>query len=63
MQRIWVVATEGRRVPMEGAPRRYVEQQPVEVVRSTYYMRRLAAGELREAAAPASSAAPNKEGN
>lgn len=43
-----VKAREGIRVPREDNPRRYIEQEPVEVPGSTYYQRRLNEGDLVE---------------
>ena len=43
-----VKAREGIRVPREDNPRRYIEQEPVEVSWSTYYQRRLNEGDLVE---------------
>ncbi|MGE0333093.1 MAG: hypothetical protein AB7P37_20625 [Ramlibacter sp.] len=48
-----VQAAEGLQVPREDNPRTYIGQQPVEIVPTNYYIRRLAAGELREVAAAA----------
>lgn len=41
-----VKAVEGVRVPVEGQPHRYIEQEVVEVENSLYYQRRLADGDL-----------------
>ena len=41
-----VKAREGIRVPREDIARRYIEQEPVEVPESTYYLRRLNEGDL-----------------
>ncbi|HHR1021328.1 TPA: DUF2635 domain-containing protein [Klebsiella pneumoniae] len=41
-----VKAREGIRVPREDNARRYIEQEPVEVPESTYYLRRLNDGDL-----------------
>ncbi|HDK6337054.1 DUF2635 domain-containing protein [Klebsiella quasipneumoniae] len=41
-----VKAREGIRVPREDNARRYIEQEPVEVPESTYYLRRLNEGDL-----------------
>ncbi len=43
-----VTAAPGHRVPMEGYPRQHIEhgQDPVEVLNTSYYRRRIAAGEL-----------------
>lgn len=44
-----VRAREGVRVPMEGAPRRYITADlPVTVPASPYYLRHLAEGDLVE---------------
>lgn len=44
-----VIAAPGHRVPMEGYPRQHIEagQDPVEVLNTSYYRRRIAAGELQ----------------
>ncbi|HCB0915532.1 TPA: DUF2635 domain-containing protein [Klebsiella variicola subsp. variicola] len=41
-----VKAREGIRLPREDNARRYIEQEPVEVPESTYYLRRLNEGDL-----------------
>ncbi|HHR5622776.1 DUF2635 domain-containing protein [Klebsiella pneumoniae] len=41
-----VKARKGIRVPREDNARRYIEQEPVEVPESTYYLRRLNEGDL-----------------
>ena len=41
-----VKAAPGVKVPMEGMPRRYIEQTPVEVRDTPYYRRRITDGEL-----------------
>ena len=43
-----VTAAPGHRVPKEGYPRQHIEpgQEPVEVLNTSYYRRRIAAGEL-----------------
>lgn len=43
---IRVKAIEGVRVPIEGQPHHYIEQEPVEVENTLYYQRRLADGDL-----------------
>ena len=43
-----VKARAGVRVPREDNPRRYIEQETVEVPQSTYYLRRLNDGDLVE---------------
>ncbi|GAP66266.1 hypothetical protein MBSD_n1570 [Mizugakiibacter sediminis] len=48
-----VRAADGLRVPMEHAPRSYIEAKPQEVADTPYYRRRLAAGELVRVDAPA----------
>lgn len=41
-----VKAAPGVKVPMEGMPRRYIEQTPVEVPDTPYYRRRITDGDL-----------------
>ncbi|OVZ94927.1 hypothetical protein CBW58_01955 [Yersinia frederiksenii] len=41
-----VKARAGVRVPREENPRRYIEEEPVEVPESAYYLRRLSEGDL-----------------
>ncbi|EGG3068899.1 DUF2635 domain-containing protein [Salmonella enterica] len=41
-----VKAAAGLRVPYENQPRRYIEQEPVDVPDTIYYRRLLAAGDL-----------------
>lgn len=41
-----VKARAGVRVPREDNPRRYIEQEPVEVPESAYYLRRLSDNDL-----------------
>lgn len=43
-----VTAAPGHMVPIEGDPRKHIEagQDPVEVLNTSYYRRRIAAGEL-----------------
>lgn len=56
MNTIIVQAAPGLRVPLEGAPRRYItDATPVTVPDSAYYRRRLADGDLLQVpdAAPA----------
>lgn len=56
MTTIIVQAAPGLRVPLEGAPRRYItDATPVTVPDSAYYRRRLADGDLLQVpdAAPA----------
>jgi hypothetical protein len=43
-----VKAAEGLRVPHEMDPRSYIEQDPVDVDVTPYYLRRLADGDLVE---------------
>jgi hypothetical protein len=43
-----VKAIEGLRVPQELAPRSYIEQEPINVDVTPYYLRRLADGDLVE---------------
>lgn len=50
-----VKAAPGVKVPVEGMPRRYIEQTPVEVPDTPYYRRRITDGDLM--VAPASRAA------
>lgn len=50
-----VKAAPGVKVPMEGMPRRYIEQTPVEVPDTPYYRRRITDGDL--VVVPASRAA------
>lgn len=65
-KRVWVKAATEHRVPMEDRPRRYIEAEPVEVTLSTYYIRRIDAGELVQTDPPAAPApapkGPHKEG-
>lgn len=50
---IFVKAAAGLLVPMEGGPRRYInEHQPVEIEESAYYQRCLESGDLVRADAP-----------
>jgi hypothetical protein len=52
-----VTATAGLRVPLEGKARQFIEHdpgKPVDVPDTSYYRRRLAAGELIEVAEAAS---------
>lgn len=59
MTLINVKAAPGVRVPYEDHPRRYItEAEAVSVERSAYVLRRLAEGDLLEAAAPAAPDAP-----
>lgn len=46
MTLITVKAAPGLRVPMEGAPRKYIGQDSMQVPPSAYYLRRLADGDL-----------------
>ncbi|HDL8234137.1 TPA: DUF2635 domain-containing protein [Yersinia enterocolitica] len=46
-----VKARDGVRVPREENARRYIEQEPVDVPQSTYYLRRLNDGDLVEVSA------------
>lgn len=48
-----VQAAPGLKVPREDNPRTYIEEEPVDIVPTGYYIRRLAAGELLEVAAAA----------
>lgn len=41
-----VKATKGVRVPVEGRPHNYIEQEVVEVENTLYYQRRIADGDL-----------------
>ncbi|AUI66699.1 MULTISPECIES: DUF2635 domain-containing protein [Glaesserella] len=41
-----VKAAKGVRVPVEGYPHRYIEQESVEIESSIYYQRRIADGDL-----------------
>lgn len=50
-----VTAAEGLRVPLENKPRQYVDAEPVDVPDTSYYRRRLAAGELIQAPAVSDS--------
>ena len=46
---MFVVAAPGLRVPTEGDPRQYIEPspaEPVEVLDTSYYQRRVLSGEL-----------------
>lgn len=58
MVQLTVKAASGLRVPMEGSPREYItDATAVPVVRTPYYLRRLAEGDLIEATeAPAAPA-------
>jgi hypothetical protein len=50
---IKVKAAPGIRVPMEGAPRKYItDSEEVEVMRTTYYIRRLKDGDLIRSETP-----------
>lgn len=50
MAQLTVKAASGIRVPMEGSPREYItDATAVPVVRTPYYLRRLAEGDLLEA--------------
>ena len=51
-----VKAREGVRVPREDNPRRYIEQEAVDVPDSAYYQRRLIDGDLVEVKASAATA-------
>lgn len=56
---IFVVASPGLKVPMEGKPRDYItDAAPVAVEESAYYLRRMAEGDL----VIAEPAAPKKKG-
>ncbi len=50
---MWVKATKGVRVPMDGKPRSYIEREAVEVPETAYYMRRVQEGDLKVVDAPA----------
>lgn len=41
-----VKAKDGVKVPMEGHPRRYISENPVEVAATAYYRRRMREGDL-----------------
>lgn len=56
-----VRAREGIKVPMEGAPRRYIQADPVTVPASPYYRRQIRHGDLIEVQAAAPLPAPKKE--
>jgi len=56
--KITVKAAAGLRVPMAGAPRKYIGSAPVQVPASAYYLRRLADGDLVRADEPAPEPAP-----
>lgn len=47
-----VVAGQHGPVPMEENTRRYIGADPIEIPMSTYYLRRMMAGELVEYVAP-----------
>jgi hypothetical protein len=57
-QRVLVVATAGRVVPMESSTRT-IEDTPCAVILSHYYRRRIALGELQVVDAPATNDAPH----
>lgn len=46
MNRLTVVAPEGRLFPMEGQPRLHIKQEPVVVENTTYYRRAIVDGDL-----------------
>ncbi|MGE8350136.1 MAG: hypothetical protein ACN6P5_06210 [Pseudomonas protegens] len=56
-----VIAAPGQQVPMEGDPYQYIGDQPVDVPDTSYYRRRLAAGELLAAKKPRSAKQPAQE--
>lgn len=56
-QRVLVVATAGRAVPMESSPST-ITDTPCAVILSHYYRRRIALGELQVVDAPAQVPAP-----
>lgn len=41
-----VKAAQGVRVPVEGRPHQFIEQEPVQVENTLYYQRRIADGDL-----------------
>lgn len=51
METMTVRATAGLKVPREDNSTRYIEQAPVVVPKSSYYLRRLADGEIVEVVA------------
>ncbi|MFK3641404.1 DUF2635 domain-containing protein [Pseudomonas protegens] len=56
-----VIAAPGQQVPMEGDPYQYIGDEPdkaVDVPDTSYYRRRLAAGELLAAKKPRSAKQP-----
>ncbi len=54
-----VKAAPGLKVPKEGKPREYItEESSVDIAKSTYYRRRLLAGELLEVPEDAAQAVP-----
>lgn len=56
-----VKAAYGVRVPMEGHPHQYIEQDVVEVDNTLYYQRRIADGDLMVVAAAGKSTKTNKD--
>ncbi len=59
MAQLTVKAAPGIRVPMEGSPREYItDAAAVPVARSPYYLRRLAEGDLLDAADVAEADTP-----
>ncbi|AUU93005.1 hypothetical protein C2U55_16845 [Enterobacteriaceae bacterium ENNIH3] len=52
-----VKARAGVRVPREDNPRRYIEEEPVEVPESAYYLRRLSDNDLVNVAGAPETAA------
>lgn len=59
-QRVLVVATAGRAVPMESSPS-IITDTPCAVILSYYYRRRIALGELQVVDAPAEAPAPHAD--
>lgn len=54
MKSAYVRARPGVRVPIEGAPRRHIDEvTPVRVALTAYYRRQIRAGDLLEVDAPA----------
>lgn len=57
----WVKAGAYGPVPTEANSTRYIGEEPVEIVMSSYYARRLMSGELVEVSPPAAPSLKGKE--
>lgn len=55
LPKLVVVAGKHGPVCLEHSPRRFIESEPVEIELSSYYLRRMADGELVEASASKAS--------